>query len=272
MLFKSLIDKLKRLAGGTEKPATTKPQSTSKRAPKREPEKREIVSPEEQMALDRKDIAFNLETVEKGKELLGHSDPKEVERGRHMIGYNHHLTPRAYDIGQIKWRLGLGDPSEDLESAVLRQDASGRKTIRVVSNTYWSHLVAFLCVILSGSVPNWVARTVSDDPSAYTGRKRRAPYEINLGYQFALAVALHTGSIPAYWPRFLTDSAERGGLKRIHRTIVAYEKLFNAARQRDWDGLANAVAEVDSNYRKRGSSESSYARRIRRRPVQQPLD
>jgi hypothetical protein len=79
--FKSLIDKLKRLVGGSEKPAPTEPASTPTRATKRQPEKREIVGPEEQMALDRKDIAFNLETIEKGKALLG-SQRSQVSRAR----------------------------------------------------------------------------------------------------------------------------------------------------------------------------------------------
>jgi len=202
-----------------------------------------------------------LEALEAGKTLLADSDPAEVERAHRILGNYGQLTPAAYCIGQIKWRLGLGDPTNDLEAAVkhysvLLQDA---RRYGFERNTYWAHLVAFVCVILSGAVPAWVARTLPEQSSYADRKKRLTPWEINLGYQFGLAQAMHEGSIPSYWPRFLRDSAERSGLKRIRQNIVTYERLFTAAQRRHWDELVAAVEEVDSNYRKRGSSEASYA-------------
>jgi hypothetical protein len=257
-----MFDKLKRMAGFGKERESPGIQSKSNRTNQREPAKRTIISPEDQIALDQRFLAQNLEAIAAGKALLSHSDPKEVNRGRWMIGFNHtSTTPKAYCIGQIKWRLGLGDPSDDLEAAVkyyaaLLQDC---KQYGAETNVYWAHLVAFVCVILSGSIPAWVAQTLPDQSSMADSKKRLKPWEINLGYQFALARALHDGTIPPYWPRFLSDSAGRAGLKRIRQNIESYEKLYFAALKRDWETLVSAVEEVDTNYRKRGSSESSYA-------------
>jgi hypothetical protein len=261
LVIKSLIEKLRRLTGNADESASPAPKSKSKSATRRVPEKDKLISPEQQMADDQERIARILKTLEEGKALLAHSDPKEVGRAQRILDHYKQLAPTAYGIGQIKWRLGLGDPSDDLEAAVrhysmMLQDA---RQHGFRSDTYWAHLIAFVCVILSGSVPAWVARTLPEQSSYGHRKKRLTPWEINLGYQFALAQALNDGEIPSYWPRFVRDSAERNGLKRIHRNLVTYESLFRAAQRRDWDELVTAVGETDANYRKRGSSEASYA-------------
>jgi hypothetical protein len=267
LAIKDFIERLKQLTGRAQAPAPATPPpppkgSAKREGPaKREPVKVQIIGPEEQMAFNQEDIARTLAAVETGKALLSHSDPQEVERGRRIIEHHSGLTPKAYGIGQIKWRLGLGDPSDDLEAAVKHYAVMLQECEQygLETNVYWAHLVSFVCVILSGAIPGWVAKTLPDQSAYADRRKRLTPWEINLGYQFALAQALHEGHLPAYWPRFLGDSAERAGLKRIRQNIVTYEKLFAAAQQRNWDELVTAVGEVDANYRKRGSSEAGYA-------------
>jgi hypothetical protein len=104
-----------------------------------------------------------------------------------------------------------------------------------------------------------VLETLPNPKSFASAKKRLKPYEINLGYQWALAQALHDGKLPSSWPRFLSDSDGRTGLKRIRQNIVTYENLFTAVHERNWDNVAAAMIDVDANYRKRGSSEGSYA-------------
>ena len=261
LAIKSFIERLKRLTGGAAEPAAPAPESRPESPTKSEPAKRTLIAPQEQIEFNREDIVRLLAALETGKTLLTHPDPKEVERAHRILDNYSSLTPKAYCSGQIKWRMGLGDPSDDLADAVkyyalMLQES---KQYGVESNTYWAHLVSFVCVIVSGSIPAWVAQTLPDQSSYADRKKRLTPWEINLGYQFALAQALREGGLPPYWPRFLSDSDERGGLKRIRQNIVTYEKLFTAAQQRRWDELVSAVEEVDANYRKRGSSESSYA-------------
>jgi len=266
LAIKDFIDKLKGLVRGAERPAAPavpSPVATSqsKRATQPRPEKPTLISPEEQIAFTREDIERTLTAIKTGYALLAHSDPKEVERAHRIIGNHYTTTPKAYVIGQIKWRLALGDPSDDLEAAVkhyalMLQES---KQYGVESNTYWAHLVAFVCVIVSGSIPTWVVQTLPE-LSEYADRKKRlTPWEVNLGYQFALARALHEGRLPEYWSRFHSDSAERTGLKRIRLSIITYEKLFTAAQQRNWDELVSAVEEADANFRKRGSGGASYS-------------
>ena len=223
---------------------------------------RGLITPAEQIALNEDWIASGLEHVEQAKLLLTNEDPEEVKRGLWMIRHNHHSTTQhSYCIGQIKWRLGLADPSDDLERAVklfalMLHDCRKYGT---EIDTYWAHLVAFVSVLLSGDVPAWVAECQTDLSSYLHRKKRLLPWEINLGYQSALAIALYEGKLPECWPRFITDSTGRSGLKRIHQNIVTYEQLFLAAKNRSWPELVNAVKDVDSNYKKRGSSEASCA-------------
>jgi hypothetical protein len=126
-------------------------------------------------------------------------------------------------------------------------------------DNYWAHLVAFVAVILSGSVPEWVAQCQTDLSSCRDKKSRLAPWEVNLGHQTALALALHSGSLPDCWPRFAADAEGRSGLKRIQQNVRTYEKLFLAARAHAWSDLVAAVREAEANYRKRGSSEGSFA-------------
>jgi hypothetical protein len=112
---------------------------------------------------------------------------------------------------------------------------------------------------LSGSVPAWVAECQTDLSTYLHRKKRLTPWEVNLGYQSALAIALHDGNLPECWPRLLIDSTDRSGMKQIHQNIETYGRLIQAARGRSWGDLVDAVAEADANYRKRGSSEKSYA-------------
>jgi len=223
---------------------------------------RGLITPSEQMALTEEWIASGLEHIEKAKLLLTNQNPDEVKRGLVIISNNYStLTKDSYCIGQIKWRLGFSDPSDDLERAVklfalMLHDC---RKFGVEVDTYWAHMVAFISFILSGSIPAWVAECQTDLSSYLHRKKRLLPWEINLGYQSALALALYEGKLPECWPRFITDSTDRSGLKRIRQNIVTYERLFMAAKNRSWTELVNAVKEVDSNYKKRGSSESSYA-------------
>lgn len=223
---------------------------------------RELGSPSETIAFLEEQIASSLEHVEKGKTLLASENQDEAKRGRWMIRFNHHsTTPHSYCIGQIKWRCDLGDPTDDFERAIklfaLMLHDCRRYGAEI--DTYWAHLVAFVTVLLSGAVPKWVAECQTDLSSYRQRKKRLLPWEINLGYQSALAIALYEGKLPECWPRFITDSEGRSGLKRIHQNIVTYEQLFQAAQNCSWADLVNIVKDVDSNYRKRGSSEASYA-------------
>ncbi len=223
---------------------------------------RNLVTSSEQILRREESIACSLTLIEQAKLLLKSADDSEVKRGRRMISLNHHLTtPYSYVIGQIKWRLRLDDPRDDLERAVhyfaLALRECGKAGIEF--DTYWAHLVAFLTVLLSGAVPDWVADRQAD-VSLYAHRKARLkPWEINLGYQSALAIALYERRLPECWERFITESKGRAGMKRIHATIVSYDRLFNAAKNRAWDDLVDALIQVDSNYRSRATSEASYA-------------
>lgn len=223
---------------------------------------RQLSSPSDQIAFFEEQLASSLEHVEKGKSLVTSENQDEVKRGLWMISFNHKsTTPYSYCIGQIKWRCALGDPTDDFERAVklfalMLYDC---KKYGAEIDTYWSHLVGFVTVLLSGSVPAWVAQCQTDLSSYLHRKKRLLPWEINLGYQSALAIALYEGQLPECWPRFITDSDGRSGLKRIHQNIITYERLFQAAQNCSWADVVNVVKDVDSNYRKRGSSESSYA-------------
>jgi hypothetical protein len=222
--------------------------------------KRRIVTPEADLALHREWLGQSLAVIEQGKALLTHPNPEEVKRGRYILTLNYgSIVKDAYCIGQVNWRLALADPTDALVDVVryfARAQVEWRAHGAEVDN-YWAHLVAFVAVILSGSVPAWVAHCQAD-LSSYSARKGRLkPWEINLGYQTALAVALHSGKLPDCWPRFVADAEGRSGLIRIQQNVRTYERLFLAAQARSWNDLIVAVHEVDANYRKRASSSGS---------------
>lgn len=207
-------------------------------------------------------LVANRANVVLARALISSADSNEANRGREVLRSNHKLAVQeTYVIGQLKWRLGWGDPTEELRQVVIQfaEMVADCRRYGVPPDTYWAHLVAFVAVILSGGVPQWLAEQQADLSSYVTRKTRLKQWEINLGYQTALALTLHTGELPEYWARFLSDSEGGGGLKRIRTNIVTYEALLKAVSTQAWDDVPRIMQEVDANYRKRGSSEASYA-------------